>query len=246
MRRRKRLLAVSLLALAITATVVAYQSAKSQAVVQITPPNLFGEPQQKPAISPPGQALFRLNYQRRVDLRTRIDPKATAVTIVQKGPEGFRVEAPDGMDFEEFMTRLHEAAALVTIVRKEGHLTPEADWINSNVTAQVLDVLKPDLRGSIAQNGQMTFVETGGDMQIGITRVSAILEWAEPLQVGATYLVFMHKTRDGSLAVNTASSLRIEKDHVDGLTEYTKSQVNGKSSAAVIEAVRASRLSPRP
>lgn len=55
------------------------------------------------------------------------------------------------MDLEEFMTRHHDAAALVTIVRKDGYLTPEADWINSDVTAQVLDVLKADPHGSIVR-----------------------------------------------------------------------------------------------
>lgn len=245
MRRQQRYLALCLLGLAALALVLIQQSTKSQAVMPTAPPNLFGEAQPRPPVSPPGAAQFTLSYRRGADIRDRIDPNASAVTILQKGAEGLVVAPPDDMSVEEFMTREHDAVALVKIVRKDGYLTPAADWIKSTVTAQVLDVLKPDPRGSLAPDKLIAFPEHGGDVQIGATHVSAVRMWAEPLQTGAIYLVFFQQDKEGRLSASEGSIVRIEQDRVYGLTEYTKRALQEHSSSALIDAVRANSLFPR-
>lgn len=75
-------------------------------------------------------------------------------------------------------------------------MTPDRDWINSTVTADIDTVLKTGDR-ELVNGERMVFEIEEGTLLQADTRIVARRTWAVPPEEGATYLAFLERDNDG-------------------------------------------------
>jgi hypothetical protein len=121
------------------------------------------------------------------------DDKEVEIVRIQH----FLVEGFDDPDEElEFLTRHAEAAVTVEAVAVSARLTPERDWIQSELRATIIDVLKNASRFNLQPRTTLLLQFEGGELEIGGKRVKAVSSPARHPTVGRQYLYFLFESSD--------------------------------------------------
>lgn len=115
----------------------------------------------------------------------RADDKMVIVDSVQDGPD----EITNPIRLER-MTKSAAAIVVVEVVSVEGALTPQQDWIRSQVTASLVEVLKAPKAWGPNAGDLITFEQNQGEAYVGGTKVVASVPWARPIEAGKRYLIF--------------------------------------------------------
>lgn len=177
------------LALAV-ATLVATQLRSSIEQRGQPEPNLFGPPQQRVPEPPVDRGPRRLPYEAGVDVASRIRGDDSSVEIVP-GSAPPLYDAPGDRTPIEANTSESDAVAVIRVTAKRGVLTPGRDWINSHISADVVNVIKNTASQSLSVGSRIEFTDpAGGALMVGTVRVSARVEGAGQFEPGETYLVF--------------------------------------------------------
>lgn len=134
-------------------------------------------------------------YRQGSDLATRLEPADREVVVIQDccPPTEAAIE---GISRFDLLTRTSDAVVLLRVSAVAAHMTPDRDWINSTVTADVDTVLKGGDRGLVS-GALIVFEVDEGTLVQGDIRIVARRTWAVPLEEGATYLAFLERKKDG-------------------------------------------------
>jgi hypothetical protein len=120
---------------------------------------------------------------------------------------------PAGTSELAWMTSISDVVLLVRVQTIEPKVTNEQDWITSQVSALVLDVLKGPAAGEIQQGASVTFAQDGGAMVINGRRIRAELPYARGFSVGRTYLLFATPGEaPGELIVGPESTFEVQSN----------------------------------
>jgi len=228
-------------ALCMLAIAYAFRPAEPVAQQAPAPPDLFGPPQRRPAV-PPVQSDGSVPYKKGADILSRVPLGTRAVRLVQHGSTPLRVAPPDGMPEWEFRTRNAAAVALIQVASRVGASTPTRDWVDSTVSALVLEVLKSDGAGELAANQTITWTEPGGEVVLAGVHVVAEKRWAVPLRVGATYYAFLGRDAEGRWQAPATEIYEVVDDGAESMVRSTR-RARVEASALRL-AVLASRQLP--
>jgi hypothetical protein len=133
-------------------------------------------------------------YRRGTPIPDRLEAADREVLLVQDccpPSQG----AVDGLSHMQFLTRMLDVAAVVRVIRIDASLNPARDWIGSDVTVEIEEVLKGDNRGPVSGQRLTLRYEEGAAM-VGQTRIIARRTWARPIQAGESYLVFLERAAE--------------------------------------------------
>ena len=118
---------------------------------------------------------------------------------------------PAGTPELTWLTSISDAVLQVRVQAIEPKLTDEHDWITSQVSAIVLDVLKAPAAGAFQPGASVRFTQDGGVMVINGRRIQAQLPYARGYAVGRTYLVFgVSGEAPGELIVAPQSTFEVQ------------------------------------
>lgn len=102
-----------------------------------------------------------------------------------------RVLPPKGVSTIEWKSKFASAVVLADAVEVLPQLTAAEDWIVSVVSASVTEILKPSQLWNVQAGTEFSFVDEGGELLVGGTRVTALLPWSTPVEAGKRYLIFV-------------------------------------------------------
>jgi hypothetical protein len=124
--------------------------------------------------------------QRLTDL---VRPGDQPVVVVDTSDRPLYVLPPPETSMLEWKTQLADAIVVVEVKNKQSYLSQAGDWIQSEITAEVLQVLKVPREG-LAVGRRVSLWEAVGALLVNGTRVSAVVPSDRPMRVGARYLMF--------------------------------------------------------
>ncbi len=227
----------------IAAAATVWLSGAPLARQQNGPPDLFAGPRERPSVPARGQASSVVPYRKGADVTARISNGIQELTLIQKGASPLRASPPEGMSSWEFLTRNSDAVAIISVNRKAGALTQDRDWVESVISANVVESLKLD-KGGLTQTGNdISLYESGGDVQVGRTRITARRSWAVPFQVGTQYLAFLSIGKNGEWQAGPGTAFEVDFDEVRSMELSARDKAAQKLH--VRDAVAAARhLSP--
>src|SRR5262249_7818271 len=120
-------------------------------------------------------------------------------------------------------------------------LTEERDWIRTQWTAQILDVLYVAPGHPLRAGSSLSFLDPRGDLMIGKTRAHSRLEWANDLIPGSRYLMFVDwNPRADAVVVDPTNEYRVLDN--DGLENVGKvpDEISRMSLQQVVDEVNRS------
>lgn len=138
---------------------------------------------------------MRMYYRQGSDLTAHLEPADRDVVIVQDCCPPAQA-AVEGLSRFDLLTRTSDSVVLLRVTALAAHMTPDRDWINSTVTADIDMVFKAGDRELVSGERIVFEVEEGTLLQAG-TRIVARRTWAVPLEERATYLAFFERDKDG-------------------------------------------------
>ena len=114
-----------------------------------------------------------------------------ALVVESMTDPGLEIRPGPGVSQIEWATKGAPAIVVVDVLSIEGELTPRQDWIRSNVTASLVDILKLPKEWSPKIADLVTFDMSGGEAYVGGTKVLASVPSSRPMEVGKRYLMFV-------------------------------------------------------
>ena len=150
--------------------------------------------------------------------------------------------AAEGMGQMQFLTRMLDVVAFVQVVRIEASLNVAQDWIDSDVTVDVHEVLKGGHDGpSTGQRLTLRFGE--GTAMVGQTRVVARRTWARSIELDESYLVFLQRAADGTFGpLEPAITFEVVGEVLGSLVEASMTV----PATAALDEIRLSAGLPKP
>lgn len=143
---------------------------------------------------------------------------------------------PEGVTPLEAMTKGSVVVAVVQLTGTRGRLTPSQDWIESDVSALVLQALKSDATAKDAQAASISFKADGGEIKVNNRIIRARNSSSKRLAVGQRYLIFAEKTAEGLRVANSATFL-IDGDRLVPLNTSPDRAAVPSSLAKAVEQV---------
>jgi hypothetical protein len=130
----------------------------------------------------------RSEARRVVDL---IQPNERSLVIVDTSDPPLTVGPPAETSLLQWASEIADAILLIEVVDKQSNVTVDERWIDSLVTALVLDVFKLPSHLSLSSGLSVSFGEWGGAMVINGTEVNAVVPNVRQIDIGRRYLVFV-------------------------------------------------------
>lgn len=208
---------------------------------------LGGAPAIPSALEPSPVRQPLLHYRDGEDLSLRLPLGEDAVTFLFDRVPGVLLTPPNDMAFEEFLTREADAVAVVRPQAIRGELNARRDWIQSVVDADVISVLKTTTDARLSEaNTRVVFRLSGGSTMLNGVQVTAAVTGVQPLQVGATYLVFLVTGPGGLFAMGPRAIYELSGDLLR-CVDIGDVQVpfNNTQYLRVADKVRRARFLPR-
>ena len=122
-------------------------------------------------------------------LRDAVRPEDKAIVVIDTTDPPLTVSLPDDVNLIKSSFDGTDGMVLARVERRRGRLTSAGDWVQSDITARVIEVFKAPRSANLRPNSTLAFVEEGGEVQISGARITAIVPWFRPLETGQTYLV---------------------------------------------------------
>jgi hypothetical protein len=150
------------------------------------------------------------------------------------------VPPPPNLSLAAWLTQLTDAVYIIRVVSLEPALTDNGDWITTKVRAQISDVLKQDNVGFYSSKKMISFNVQGGEISIRGKRVSAVLKWASPFQIGQEYLIFARiDYADNSVHVGPSSVYQMQGSSFKSLRkDCPPDQIEVTAGHIVIDNIR--------
>jgi hypothetical protein len=145
--------------------------------------------------SVPGERTIRQNKGAAIAAQFR--PGDKTLRVVATRPMPLVVEPPPGTPMEDWLTKMTEGSWLVRIASANGRLSDDGDFVETDVTATILETFKAGVTELPSEVGEkLTFVLSGGETTVDGVRVQAIVPWTKQPQVGQTYVLFADWDRE--------------------------------------------------
>lgn len=167
----------------------------------------------------------------------------TSAEVIQVGAPPL-IWLADDLTETELNTRHADLVAIVRVVDKKGIFTPAADWVNSEVSATVVDVLK-DASGKIREGAALQFSESGGEAFHEHRRVRASLSWQQPFVVGKAYLIYATFVGSGRIAVDDTAAYEVVGEQLVSLEESGEQPSSVRSFGETVKEIRSKAHLPR-
>jgi hypothetical protein len=115
--------------------------------------------------------------------------------------------------------------AIVQIKEKTSQLTENREFIFSDYTATVTEVLKNNNAAALTATGSIVITRPGGKVRIGDRAVGALDSSFQPLSVNNSYLVFLKylpatgaytTIRRGSFLLSNNELTKLTEEHIPG------------------------------
>lgn len=150
---------------------------------------------------------------RSVPVLQQLRPDDTVLEIVPISSDGEFIRPPEGVSYAEWWTRRHDFAAIIRIKDRKTRLTEDQTFLETDVQAEVVEVLKePGGKGAIL-GGTLSFVEQGGELSVGRQRIIGRKVGGVPLETGADYLVW-GMIRNGKIILDSPTIYKIVDGHL--------------------------------
>lgn len=145
------------------------------------------EENERQAAKQPPRRLYRREGQ---PIQSQIHPTDGDVEVISPEDPGFFVDL--GNETLPNIARKVDIVAVIRVTEIHSIFTPDASWINSTVTATLIEVLRKSNSAlpTWTVGGEFRFPVSGGVASIGSRRITAKSSWAKPLEVDKEYLVF--------------------------------------------------------
>jgi hypothetical protein len=182
------------------------------------------------------QSDDRLLMQRGVPLEKRVRPNAGRVTLDADQSPPLEVLPPAGVSAAEWSAQNAHLVAIVSVQDLQPELTADHDWIQTRVSATILELLK-DSTKSFGVGSVLEFDVDGGELALNGTTVTAQKSWARPIGRG-NYLLFASLTESGNLLVSEDGLFQINDDHtLTRLRKHEAPQVKQMEEAGAQTAI---------
>lgn len=197
-------------------TALLHGSAQEKVTGAARPDVLRGSPPE--AHLPPQSQGPVLPYLQGRDVLTRVSKGTTIAHIVYVGSHPLEAPRPSLMAEFEYLTRQFDAAVVVNVTSVKGELTPEHDWVFSEVEGEIVDHIKGALDGRRSDAGIpiVSFRASGGTAQAGGVRVVATGPF-EQVVAGRQYIAFLFVEQDGTYRAAPAQLFEVVDDKVRAL-----------------------------
>jgi hypothetical protein len=126
----------------------------------------------------------------------QIRPSDVAVKIVSSRAMPLDVLPPPGVSLARWITQFSPEVWLVQISLITGALNDAGDFVDSEVTAKVLTILKDTGAYPVAPGGEIRFKIEGGEIRVGNVPVRAVVPWRKQPEMGRQYIVFAAVNQD--------------------------------------------------
>jgi hypothetical protein len=178
------------------------------------------------------QSDERLLMRRGVPLEKRVRPNAGRVTLDTDQSPPLEVLPPIGVSAAEWSAQNAHLVAIVNVQDLQPELTPDHDWIQTKVSAFIVELLK-DSTKSFGTGSVLDFELDGGEVALNGTIVTAQKSWARPIGRGR-YLLFANVTESGQLLVSEDGLFQINDDHtLTRLRRHEAPQIKQMEQAGV-------------
>src|SRR5262245_13279848 len=162
------------------------------------------------AASQESAPLRVIKARRGTDLRQSLKPTDKQLVVEYDGPPPMQVlEPPRGMTAVQWRVSLVPLVAIVNVVDVVSTETSTRDWIQTEVQANVLEVLKNTSPHSLEAGATVSWIEPGGEISLDGRRVTARVPWARPATKNKGYLVFCSFDENGKLITGPLDAYEI-------------------------------------
>jgi hypothetical protein len=96
---------------------------------------------------------------------------------------------------------------LARVERRRAKLTPAGDWVQTDVTATIIETFKAPEDPRFRPKASFTFTEEGGEFQVGGVKIKAIVPYARQLESGRIYLMLVGVDPENSRLVLGSSGI---------------------------------------
>lgn len=152
------------------------------------------------------------------------------------------MDPPDGKSRLDYLTDVAPNILLVDVVAKSSRINIDGTWIVTDVTARVVESIKSDGLVNAGPGTEVTFVEQGGEVEVGSKTIRGIVPWALRYEIGSQYLLFFQVAPNGALKVTPTSSFeRVIDGGFRTMRTGAHAEVTEDSAAEVLTAVRRRR-----
>lgn len=172
-------------------------------------------------------------------LREALRPEDKSLVVIYPGDPPLEVTVPQDVSLTKWLFEVADGVVRARVDRRQGRLTSIGDWVQSTVTATVIEVFKAPRGANLRANSTFTFIEEGGEVRIDGVRIAAILPWARGFEISQTYLMALAIDPDsgrivvGPTATYELKNARFERlarpldrpDLVDGIERELSEQV---------------------
>lgn len=182
-----------------------------------------------------------LKASRGKSIPAQLNGNEKIVTVSSSVAPPLMVSPPADRDPLVWLSGVVDAVLVVEVVERKGAFTAEQDWVQTRVTAKIVEVLKRSDKKRFNVTESLTFVEEGGTVALGKAEIRAVVPWADPVAVGSQYLAFVNLTDDGSLVVGSESFYKRTPAGFEALLDNPPVFLDrfGPSPEAVIHKMRA-------
>jgi hypothetical protein len=139
-----------------------------------------------------GQTAHERRVQRTPGIRIAdlVTSRDETVVLEDAAAPPLEVLPPVNVSLIDWKSRLATAIVLAEIESVDASLTSSQDWIVSNVTGSIIEVLKKPHWWNAAPGTELTFTWNGGELLVGGTQVIAVVPGVKPINAGKRYLIF--------------------------------------------------------
>lgn len=171
-------------------------------------------------------------------LSTLIRPGDRELHVKGGAEPPLRVAPNPGETQIQQLVRLKNAAVIAEVISVRPHLTDEGDWIVTDVTLRVSEVVNSVYYEDLTVGAELPLVIDGGEVQIDRTKVKALNDWQRRPSVGEHYLLFVGKRPTGPL-LGPGEAYRIDGEHLERLVvEGPPDEIARSRKADVLAAIR--------
>jgi len=187
-----------------------------------------------------------VRYARGRPIASLIKPDDTELVIVSSSSPPLIVTAPPGTSEIEWETHNADVVLQLRVDNVEPTLTDSGDWIETKVSAVVVDILKSTPKRSFSAGERVGFMADGGEIKMiapstnrPIT-VKAEVPWSMPFQPGVDYLAFGWIPEDEKLVISPHAAYELTSDgHLRSLLRHRPAdEVNGAPASQILEQIR--------
>jgi hypothetical protein len=134
-------------------------------------------------------------------VRESIRPGDKSVQLIDASDDPLLVQPAPDMSLTKWLFGGVDGVVLAKVDRRQGKLTTAGDWVQSDVSATIVEVFKAPKGTNWAPSQRIAFEEEGGEIQVNGVRVNAVVPRARGVKAGQTYLMLLVVDPDGGRIV---------------------------------------------